>query len=150
VADDSPSTGSTRNDPVSHNGASHHEPRRPDPHEGAVPPGYDWPTHGGYLGCLLSVIASCLIGGFLGSTFFSALSHLKVLPVWAAAMLTVAIFVGCVVGLGRLGWVLGRRFYREYPQPYTPVWGEDDEPEGTPEDPAPEQPAPGETRWLMP
>ena len=43
--------------------------------KGAVPPGYDWPTHGGYLGCLLSLIASCLIGGFLGTTLFAALGY---------------------------------------------------------------------------
>jgi hypothetical protein len=28
--------------------------------------------------------------------------------------------------VGRLGWVLGKRFYRYYPQP-RPTWGESDE-----------------------
>ena len=154
MADDIPSTGSasdhqTPNDDMSHNGAAPDTRSRPDRHEGAVPPGYDWPTHGGYLGCLLGVIASCLIGGFLGSTYFSTLS-LEVLPVWAAALLTVAVFLGCVAGLGRLGWVLGRRFYREYPQPHGPVWGQDDAPDDAPDDAAAEHPASDEQRGLTP
>ncbi|MBF6589396.1 MAG: hypothetical protein IVW57_02555, partial [Ktedonobacterales bacterium] len=36
-----------------------------DPFEGAVPPGYSWPTHGGYLGCLVGVITGSIAGGFL-------------------------------------------------------------------------------------
>jgi len=87
-----------------------------DPHEGAVPPGYDWPTHGGYLGCLLGLMASCLIGGFLGSTLFPALGYSNAMPKVVAAVLTVVVFLGITVGLGRLGWILGKRFYREYPQ----------------------------------
>jgi hypothetical protein len=87
-----------------------------DPHEGAVPPGYDWPTHGGYLGCLLSLMASCLIGGFLGTTLFAALGYSHAVPKVVAAVLTVVVYLGVTVGLGRLGWVLGKRFYREYPQ----------------------------------
>jgi hypothetical protein len=88
----------------------------PEPDEGAVPPGYDWPTHGGYLGCLLSLMASCLIGGFLGSTVFAALSYLRIVPPAVAILLTVAVYAVVFIGLGRLGWILGKRFYREYPQ----------------------------------
>jgi hypothetical protein len=89
----------------------------PDPTEGAVPPGYDWPTHGGYLGCLISLIASCLIGGFLGSTLFAALSYWRIVPGIVSILLTIAVYAAVFVGLGRLGWRLGKRFYREYPQP---------------------------------
>ena len=88
----------------------------PDEGEGAVPPGYDWPTHGGYLGCLLAVMASCLIGGFLGTTFFAALGYQQIVPKPITALLTVVVFVAVTIGLGRLGWVLGKRFYREYPR----------------------------------
>jgi hypothetical protein len=95
--------------------------------EGAVPPGYDWPTHGGYLGCLLGLVAACLVGGFLGSTLFAALSADRIVPGWASAVLTVVVFVAVIVGLGRLGWWLGKRFYREYPQPSGRTWGEDDD-----------------------
>ena len=83
--------------------------------EGAVPPGYDWPTHGGYLGCLLAVMASCLIGGFLGTTLFAALGYQQIVPRPITALLTVVVFVVVTIGLGRLGWFLGKRFYREYP-----------------------------------
>ncbi len=97
------------------------------PEAGAVPPGYDWPTHGGYLGCLLGMLPACLVAGFLSSTFvawpwFNGKSNLH--PVLASAVI-VALFVVCVYGFGRIGWVLGRRFYRKYPRP-GPTWGEDD------------------------
>jgi hypothetical protein len=85
--------------------------------EGAVPPGYDWPTHGGYLGCLLSLIASCLIGGFLGTTLFAALNYWRIVPGVVAIVLTIVVYAAVFIGLGRLGWILGKRFYREYPQP---------------------------------
>lgn len=98
-----------------------------DPYDHAVPPGYDWPTHGGYLGCLLGTMASCLIGGFVGSTFFPTLAHYHWVPGWVAASLTVVVFVAIVFGIGRLGFVLGKRFYREYPQPAPKTWGEDDD-----------------------
>ena len=95
------------------------------PEAGAVPPGYDWPTHGGYLGCLLGMMPACLVGGFLGSTFVAFLNKAGVVPPVVAGLLVVALFVACVVGFGRLGWVLGRRFYRKYPRS-APTWGEDD------------------------
>lgn len=95
------------------------------PEAGAVPPGYDWPTHGGYLGCLLGMMPACLVGGFLGSTFVAWLNAAGVVPPVVAALLVVALFVLSVIGFGRLGWILGRRFYRKYPQAQ-PTWGEDD------------------------
>ena len=96
-----------------------------------MPPGYDWPTHGGYLGCLFGVIASCLIGGFVGSTLFPALAHYNLVPGWVAGVLTLVVFVLLVAGIGRLGYALGRRFLREYPQPTGKTWGEDDDFEHT-------------------
>ncbi len=95
------------------------------PEAGAVPPGYDWPTHGGYLGCLLGMMPACLVGGFLGSTFVAFLNKAGVVPPVVAGFLVVALFVACIVGFGRIGWVLGRRFYRKYPRS-APTWGEDD------------------------
>lgn len=97
-----------------------------DPYEGAVPPGYDWPTHGGYLGCLLGMMPACLVGGFLGSTFFAFLEKAQVVPGIVSGLLTAAVFFLAMIGFGRLGWVLGRRFYRAYPQP-APTWGEHDD-----------------------
>jgi len=95
------------------------------PEAGAVPPGYDWPTHGGYLGCLLGMMPACLVGGFLGSTFVAFLNKAGVVPPVVAGLLVAALFVACVVGFGRIGWVLGRRFYRKYPRS-EPTWGEDE------------------------
>lgn len=84
-----------------------------DPYEGAVPPGYDWPTHGGYLGCLLGLTAACAVAGFLGGTLIPLIAA----PSLAKIVISLVVGVSVLVGLGRLGWVLGRRFYREYPQP---------------------------------
>jgi hypothetical protein len=93
--------------------------------EGAVPPGYDWPTHGGYLGCFVASLAACMLAGFLSANLLSFLYIALRWPLTVYALVTVAIFVALLAGLGRLGWVLGKRFYRYYPQP-RPTWGESD------------------------
>lgn len=93
----------------------------PDPYEGAVPPGYDWPTHGGYLGCLMGLMAACILGGFLGSLLvgFASVSPLAIIVTVAPVRIAIILmtFVATMFVLGRVGWRLGRRFYREYPQP---------------------------------
>ena len=98
-----------------------------NPEAGAVPPGYDWPTHGGYLGCLLGLLPACLLAGFISSTFiawpwFNGKGNL---PTVVVVALIIVIFAACIYGFARLGWTLGRRFYRKYPQP-EPTWGESD------------------------
>ena len=100
-------------------------------YRGATPPGYDWPTHGGYLGCMLGVMVAVLIAplgyivfGFLGAYLVPLLGGFGVA---LAVVVTVAAYLAAFVGLSRLGWALGKRFLREYEQPARPVWGEDDE-----------------------
>jgi hypothetical protein len=90
-----------------------------------VPPGYDWPTHGGYLGCLLAQLPACLVGGFLGSTLYNYLILARLLPNFVVGVLAAATFIAGMVLFGRIGWLLGRRFYRAYEQP-APTWGEND------------------------
>jgi hypothetical protein len=109
-------------------GAQPATPPVEDPYEGAVPPGYDWPTHGGYLGCLMGTVAGCLIGGFLGANLFSFLWASRILTGPLFILLALVVFLICVWLFGRVGWGLGRRFYRAYEQSVRPVWGEDDEP----------------------
>lgn len=93
----------------------------PDPYEGAVPPGYDWPTHGGYLGCLLGLMAAGVLGGFLGSLLVGVVSVSPLAPVVTSSPVRIVLILGTfaatMVVLGRIGWRLGRRFYREYPTP---------------------------------
>jgi len=100
-------------------------------HEGATPPGYDWPTHGGYLGCLLAVIFACLLAplGYIVVGFLGALlsQPLGAVGVGIAVVVTVVGYLALFIGLTRLGWSVGKRFLREYPQPVRPVWGEDDD-----------------------
>ncbi|HEX8998011.1 MAG TPA: hypothetical protein VF812_18425 [Ktedonobacterales bacterium] len=100
-------------------------------YRGATPPGYDWPTHGGYLGCLLGVMTACLLAP-LGYIVFGFLGAFLARPLGGvgfalAVIVTVAAYLAIFVGLTRLGWFMGRRFLREYEQPARPVWGEDDE-----------------------
>ena len=96
--------------------AAEFAPAEEDPTEGAVPPGYDWPTHGGYLGCLLGLIVSCLLCGAVGAPI-AEFSDNKLVPAPLAIGITLLLAVLFAVLLGRIGWVLGRRFFREYPQP---------------------------------
>lgn len=100
-------------------------------YRGATPPGYDWPTHGGYLGCLLGVMIACLIAplGYVVFGFLGAILHpsLGGFGVAVAVIATVAVYLAIFVALSRLGWWMGKRFLREYEQPVRPVWGEDDE-----------------------
>ena len=108
-------------DPLTANGpparqAAEIAPDVEDPTEGAVPPGYDWPTHGGYLGCLLGLIVSCLLCGAVGAPI-AEFSDNKLVPAPLAIGITLLLAVIFAVVLGRIGWVLGRRFFREYPQP---------------------------------
>ncbi len=100
-------------------------------YRGATPPGYDWPTHGGYLGCLLGTMTGCLLAplgyivfGFLGAFLVHPLGGFGVA---LAVILTAGAYLAVFIGLTRLGWFMGKRFLREYEQPARPVWGEDDE-----------------------
>jgi hypothetical protein len=95
-----------------------------DPYEGAVPPGYDWPTHGGYLGCLMGVVAATIVAMFLTAPVL----YFADIPLAVVWLLRVVIFLLCIFGGGRLGWWLGKRFYREYPHE-RPTWGESDDAE---------------------
>ncbi|MGZ3676821.1 MAG: hypothetical protein ACXVCO_21155, partial [Ktedonobacterales bacterium] len=96
-----------------------------DPYEGAVPPGYDWPTHGGYLGCLMGVVTLSVVGTLIAAPLLAVLTYSEVVPLPVSWLLTVLVFLLCIFGGGRLGWVLGKRFYREYPHE-RPTWGESD------------------------
>jgi predicted lipid-binding transport protein (Tim44 family) len=120
-----------------------------DEFEGATPPGYDWPTHGGYLGCLMGVMAGVLLGGFLGANIFAAYYNVLDLPLAVYILLNVALFLVLLIGLGRLGWWLGMRYYRHYPQPTGPTWGESDEDsdESLDEEQAPAATSSAETDW---
>ena len=102
-----------------------------DPHRGAVPPGYDWPTHGGYLGCLMGVVFALVLAplgyiifGFLGAALAISLGGFGV---GLAAAITIIAWLATFIALTRLGWRLGKHFLREYPQATGATWGESDE-----------------------
>jgi hypothetical protein len=120
---------------VIESGSGGHANDEDERYRGATPPGYDWPTHGGYLGCLLGVMIACLLAplakvifyilyGFEGVLLPRPLSGIGVA---LAVIVTVAVYLAIFVALTRLGWYMGKRFLREYEQPVRPVWGEDDD-----------------------
>ena len=94
---------------------------------GAAPPGVEWNTHGGYLGCLIGCLASFLIGGFLGSVLLGTLYVVGGGAALVLAAVSVVIYTGIVYGLCRLGWWLGKRYYRSYQTTGSTTWGEHDE-----------------------
>jgi hypothetical protein len=129
------------NEPIESNTQVDNEHNSPPPqtaedprYEGATPPGYDWPTHGGYLGCLLGVMFACLLAplGYIAVGFLGAFlaQPLGAVGVAIAVLVTIIGYLAIFIGLTRLGWRMGKRFLREYPQPVRPVWGEDDEEDG--------------------
>ena len=85
----------------------------------ATPPQDEWPTHGGYLGCLLAVMFGCLFAGFFASPLVqgayrsghgAGIGYGPALNIAAIAIM----LVGLVI-FGRVGWWIGKRVYREYP-----------------------------------
>ncbi|HEU0027861.1 MAG TPA: hypothetical protein VFQ25_12155 [Ktedonobacterales bacterium] len=73
--------------------------------------------------CLLAPLGYIVVG-FLGAFLAQPLGTLGV---GIAVAVTVIGYVALFVLLARLGWRMGKRFLREYPQPVRPVWGEDDD-----------------------
>lgn len=79
----------------------------------------EWPTHGGYLGCLMGLFLGCLLAGFVGSPLVQYLQKHG-----GSAGVTAAFIAGAVVIMlagfyasGRIGWAVGKRIFREYPAP---------------------------------
>jgi hypothetical protein len=74
----------------------------------------EWPTHGGPLGCLVSLTIGCVLSGFLASTLISFVHFSKEgVGGWFIAGAVVVMLVGAVF-FGWLGWQIGKRIYREY------------------------------------
>jgi hypothetical protein len=76
---------------------------------------------------LLGLLAACLVGGFIGSSLFAALSKYNWAPGFVTALIVVAVYAVAIGALCALGWTLGKRFYRAYPQSRGRTWGEHDD-----------------------
>jgi hypothetical protein len=92
----------------------------PEPDYAAMPVNDDlgeWPTHGGPLGCLVSLTFGCLLAAFFASPLIQ--SAYRPSQGYGGAFTAVALVI-MVVGLiifGIIGWRLGKRLYREYDPP---------------------------------
>lgn len=77
----------------------------------------EWPTHGGPLGCLVSMMIGCVLAGFLASTLISFVHFTtKGAGGWFVTG-AVVVMLAFLIGFGWLGWIIGKRVYREYPAP---------------------------------
>jgi hypothetical protein len=69
----------------------------------------------------MGVVVGLVLGGFLGSLLIGLLSVSPLSGVVSASAgrltLLALTFVATLIFAGRLGYRLGRRYYREYPQP---------------------------------
>jgi hypothetical protein len=82
------------------------------------PPEEEWLTHGGYLGCLLAMVFGCLLAAFIATPLIRG-TQLASIQNWGVAFTISAIFI-MIVGIslfGWIGWKIGKRIFREYPQP---------------------------------
>lgn len=79
----------------------------------------EWPTHGGYLGCLMGLFMGCLLAGFIGSPLAQYIQKHGGSPGLTVAFIagSAAIMLLGFYLFGRLGWAVGKRVYREYPAP---------------------------------
>jgi len=81
----------------------------------------EWPTHGGYLGCFLAILAGCLFAGFFASPLIQGAYRTgHGAGKGYGPVLTIIAIVIMIVGLiifGRIGWAIGKRVYKEYPTP---------------------------------
>lgn len=78
----------------------------------------EWPTHGGPLGCLVSMLTGCILAGFLGSTLISFVHFsTKSAGGWFVVG-AVVVMLTFLIGFGWVGWLIGKRMYREYPAPH--------------------------------
>jgi hypothetical protein len=73
-------------------------------------------AHGGPLGCCLGIVAGLFLTLFIMFSISIALANRGLLSV---ASLPIAL-LGGIIG-GYLGWLIGRRLYREYEPPIVAV-----------------------------
>lgn len=81
-----------------------------------VPELDEWPTHGGPLGCLLFLTLGCVLAGFFASPIVWGAKFAKggFFAFNAAAVINIIILL---IVFGVVGWIVGKRIFREYPAP---------------------------------
>ncbi len=84
---------------------------------------FEWPTHGGYLGCLMGMFIGCVLAGFLSSTIISFVHFVRGTSQPLFIIAAVVLMVVVIGVFGRIGWGAGKRFYRDYQQPVEPTTG---------------------------
>jgi hypothetical protein len=103
-----------------------HQPETPEEQapttEDTLPPEARGEANGGPLGCCLGMIIGLLLGGVLLSLSLTALNYSSATHNYGLAGWLVRILIGILafvlaVVFARIGWKLGKRFFREYETP---------------------------------
>ncbi len=90
--------------------------------EDTLPPEARGEANGGPLGCCLGMMIGLLLGGVLLSLSLTALNYSSATHNYGLAGWLVRILIGILafvlaVVFARIGWKLGKRFFREYEPP---------------------------------
>ena len=77
----------------------------------------EWPTHGGPLGCLVSIVFGCLVASFFSSPLLQRVQLIrfgKAAPAGWYIFTAIMLILVITIFFGIIGWKIGKRIYREY------------------------------------
>lgn len=77
----------------------------------------EWPTHGGPLGCLVSIVFGCLLASFFSSPLLQRVQLIqfgKAAPAGWFIFTAIVLVLVITIFFGVIGWQIGKRIYREY------------------------------------
>lgn len=74
----------------------------------------EWPTHGGYLGCLMGIMFGCLAAAFIASPLVRGATHVVAnIGFQLNASALVIMLIGIML-FGFIGWKIGKRIFRDF------------------------------------
>jgi hypothetical protein len=77
----------------------------------------EWPTHGGPLGCLVSIVFGCLVASFFSSPLLQRVQLIqfgKAAPAGWLIFTAIVLVLVITIFFGVIGWKIGKRIFREY------------------------------------
>ncbi len=77
----------------------------------------EWPTHGGYLGCLMGIMFGCLAAAFIASPLVRGAVHAASDIGFQLNASALVIMLLGIIAFGYIGWKIGKRAFRDYTLP---------------------------------